>query len=120
MVLDSNNGILFNRQLLVDGYPFVPVIEDTNYDGFVTTTFDVGLTASETDHEVNLSNYGTIKRIIMIAKSGTPYFKLDNTEERVPIASLAMLSHQPTKLELDNDHTTGAGLVEVIIIGKTS
>jgi hypothetical protein len=114
----KDNTIIFSSGFIADGYPFKPSIDDLIYGGVAPNSFDVDLGAEEVDKEVDLGGWGTIQRIILVAKSGLLYVKLDNTEEKTPVQSLFMVSHQPTKLVIDND-AESAGLMEVTIIGKT-
>lgn len=110
--------IIVEGTILVDGYPLVPEIDALVLSGNIAGSFDVNLAAGETDKAVNLSGYGTISRIYLIAKSGTIIYELDGVAEEYDLDSFAILSYQPTALTLTNSDADSTGLVEVIIIGE--
>lgn len=112
------SDILVGATILLDGYKHTPDIEDLYIEGNIAGSFDVHLDSGEEDVAVDLPNYGTIKRIYLIAKSGTIKYKLNSIDEEYDLVSLGILSFEPSSLTLSETSDESSGLVEVIIIGS--
>jgi hypothetical protein len=119
-VVTSSDQIVVQNQFLLDGYPYTPELEPLVYQGFCASGFDVVLDPSETDREIDLTGYGTIRRIHLQVRSGTISYELNNSGESYSINFASILSQHPTSLKLSNAHTTADGIIEVFIIGETT
>jgi hypothetical protein len=119
-VVTSSDQIVVQNLFLLDGYPYTPEFDPIVYQGYCAPGFDVVLDPEQEDHELDLSGYGTIKRIHMQVRSGTISYKLNDIAEPQDINFVSILTQHPTSLKFSNAHEEAMGIIEVFIIGETT
>lgn len=120
MTIERSNSVAVQPYIFVDGYPHEPEFDPISYSGIVNAGMDIPLDADGGTATLDLTHFGTIKRLVMKPRSGTIVYEIDSSSEEYPVNYFGILTQQPTSLVLTNNHATSAGLVEVQIFGSTS
>lgn len=121
MATENTNDLIVQNTILADGYPHSPALDPIVYsDVYAPAGMDLSIDADTADTSFDLAHFGTIKRLLLKARSGTIFYKLNGTGERYTLNSFAILSFAPTSILFDNDHETEDGLVEIVPIGDNS
>ena len=119
-MVTSSDQIVLQNLFLLDGFPYSPELDPIVYQGYCSSGFDVVLDPEQEDYVLDLSGYGTIKKIHMQVRSGTISYKLNDSTEAQDINFVSILSQHPTSLKLSNAHVEATGIIEVFIIGETT